>query len=422
MKRRLILAAILCVALSISQAQNQGVRAVENIGFGEVSVIELAGNGDIWVGSPAEGVGFYNAATQVWTYYNTSNTPELKSNKITSLSIQLIGGVEHAFIGTDNGVAFNRITTGWDTLDLNGGSNNIVGLIYKPDSLMVFSDEGLMLYDSSAAFTTNFTSPLTSAITAAQTKAAGCGGYWAGTANSGCFSTSDGTNYNYIDTSVLYQKLVDNRINVLTRDNACQARLVGTKGGFSICPTNNAIPCQNFTTSNGLPQNDITAIAQDCQGRIWLGTRDSGMVVYENNVFTRLTTANGLPDNRVTTVGIMPQTCEFYIGMKDGNIAVVDSTKSVVDVLSSIGKVNANDINVKIYPVPATDNLHFVFDQQLNANFSFTDINGREVYSTNMSNSLFVKVDVASLPQGMYFYRLSQAGQTLKAGKVSVAR
>lgn len=414
-----IFCAILCCAFVCSQGQ--GIRSVNNIGFDEVSIIELAGNGDIWVGSASQGVGFYNNATQQWAFFNTTNTPELKSNTITAIAIQVIGGVEHAFIGTPNGVALNRITTGWDTLAITG-SKDIKGLIYKPDSLMVFSDEGLMMYDSNATHVANFSSPSPTAITTAQIRAAGCGGYWAGTLGSGCFSTADGVNYNFIDTSVMYQKLVDNRINVISRDNMCGARLVGTKGGFSRCPVNPGIPCENFTTAQGLPQNDITAIAEDCLGRLWLGTRDSGMVVYENEGFTRLTTAQGLPDNRITSVGIMPQTCEFYIGMKDGNIAVVDSTKSVTEILSTIGKVNLNDIGVNIYPVPANDKLHFVFDQQLNADFRLMDVNGREVYSSNMSNSLFVKVDVSTLPQGMYFYRLESEGKTLKAGKVSVVK
>lgn len=416
---KLILCFIVCSALT--QVHAQSVRSTNTIGFGEISVIELAGNGDIWVGSPGEGVGFFNAANQQWEYFNSANVPEMKSDSVTSIAIQLIGGVEHAFIGTPKGVVYNNINTGWDTLALDQ-SKDIKGLMYKPDTLMVFAANMVYRYDSTIIFRQNFAPPASSTITAAQTRAGGCGGYWFGTAAKGCFSSSDGTNFSIIDTAVANQKLVDNRINVLTRDNACQSRLVGTKGGFSKCPTNNTIPCQNFTTAQGLPQNDITAIAEDCQGRIWLGTRDSGMVVYDEEVFTRLTTADGLPDNRITTVGMSPQDCKFYIGTKDGNISVVDSTKSVIDVLSTIGKVNADDINVRIYPVPAKDKLNFVFDQQLNANFHLTDINGREVFYEEMRNSLFVNPDVSTLPKGMYFYRLEGEGKTLKAGKVSVVR
>lgn len=415
---KLLLCLIVCCVLT--QVQAQSVRSTNNIGFDEISVIELAGNGDIWVGSPGDGVGFFNAANQQWEFFNTANVPEMKSDSVTSIAIQLIGGVEHAFIGTPKGVTYNNINTGWDTLDLPF-SRDVKGIIYKPDTLMIYADIDFYRYNSLLSFKESYIPPSPSPITAAQTRAGGCGGYWFGTAANGCYSTVDGVNYSYIDTAPANQKLVDNRINVLTRDNACQARLVGTKGGFSRCPTNGT-PCQNFTTAQGLPQNDITAIAEDCQGRIWLGTRDSGMVVYDEEVFTRLTTANGLPDNRVTTVSMSPQDCKFYIGTKDGNISIVDSTKSVIDVLSTIGKVNVDDINVRIYPVPANDKLNFVFDQQLNADFHLTDINGREVYYTQMRNSLFVNPDVSALPQGMYFYRLESEGKVLKAGKVSVVR
>lgn len=409
---------LLCLAITIIHAQS--IRSTNNIGFDEISVIELAGNGDAWVGSPGDGLGFFSAATQQWTFYNTSNTPLLKSDSITAINIQLIGGVEHAFIGTPKGVTFNNINTGWDTL-VSQTSTNIKGIIYKTDTLMVFSDIGMYQYSNTGTHVQNFVSPVAEPTTTVQSKAMGCGGYWAGTAGGGCFSTLNGVNFNFIDTSMAFGKLVDNRVNTLTRDNACQARLVGTKGGFSRCPTNGT-SCQNFTTAQGLPQNDITAIAEDCQGRIWLGTRDSGMVVYDEEVFERLTTANGLPDNHISTIGIKPGSCTFWVGMKDGNIAVIDSTKTVVEVLSTIGKVNADDIKVRIYPIPASDKLNFVFDQQLNADFHLTDINGREVYYESMHNSLFVNPDVSALSQGMYFYRLENEGKVLKAGKVSVAR
>jgi ligand-binding sensor domain-containing protein len=280
---------------------------------------------------------------------------------------------------------------------------------------MVFSANGVYHYDSSAAHVENFTAP--HPITCAIGNNA-CSNYWAGTVSDGCFATQDGVNYITLDTTIANRKLVDNRVNTCFNDRNCQAVLVGTKGGFSRCPA--GLPCQNFTTANGLIENDITAIMEDCTGRIWLGTRDSGMMIFDAGTFTRLTTANGLPDNHIMSVGLITNDCTVWVGSKDGNITVVDSAKQVVNILTAIRKYD-NETAVRVFPQPATNHVQFTFDRQVSAEFRMVDIKGQSVFVQQLNNASFINADVSGFATGMYFYSVTDPYKGVtKTGKVSV--
>ena len=101
--------------LSVYQVFSQNLRSIQTVGLGQVTIIEEALNNDVWVGSASQGVAFYSGTTQTWKYYNTGNTPQFKSDSITSISFGVIGGVQHAFIGTTNGLVYNHGGP-WDTL------------------------------------------------------------------------------------------------------------------------------------------------------------------------------------------------------------------------------------------------------------------------------------------------------------------
>jgi ligand-binding sensor domain-containing protein len=419
MKARFILLVVLTAVFCSLQAQQQNViRSVENVGINDISIIELAGNGDAWVGSFGQGIAFYKASEQKWFYYNTDSVSQLKSDTITSINLDVIGGVQKAFIGTANGAAICAAQV-WDTLGPLTG-NHVAGIIYKPDSLWVLTGISLARFDSNSVIKNNYSAPLLPVVTA-QTHQSQCGGFWAGTANNGCFFTSDGVTFSYLDTSAPHGKLVDNRINAITMDNQCLAKLVATKGGFSQCPDGGP-PCQNFTTANGLPQNDISTVSAGCDGNVWLGTRDSGVVVFKApSTFTRITTANGLPSNQITAIANTG--CTTWVGMKDGNIAVIDSSKQVVQILSTVQNVSKDDFNVHVYPQPASGLVYMVFEKELlSGELLLTDLTGRNMVRTAINGESRVQMDLSALPVGIYVYRLYNNKQLLRTGKLDVIR
>ncbi len=395
---------------------SQSVRSTQNVGFDEISIIELAQNGDAWVGSNGQGLAFYEAAAQQWTYYDHSNTPSLQGDSITGVALASIGNVQHAFISTTAGLSYNHAGGFWDTLGPLP-NNNVRGVLYRADSLWALTPGGFTRFDSSQVLVQNYPAPF-NPVTCMQ-KAGNCGGFWAGTANNGCFYTANGTTFSYIDTSAPNQKLVDNRVTAIAVDNMCVAKYIGTRGGFSVCPVGN--PCQNFTTANGLPQNEVNTVMVDCQGRVWIGLRDSGVVVYNNPGFTRITMADGLPDNRITAIAFSNGCNNVWVGSRDGNITQLDSNQNVVKILSGINRAAADYVGVYTYPQPASDKVNVVLGKKIGTGiFSLLDISGREVLQMPVNNTSNFSISTGTLPAGFYIYRLTVNNLPVGSGKLQV--
>ncbi|MCW3127510.1 MAG: serine/threonine protein kinase [Bacteroidetes bacterium] len=409
--------------LSVSQLCGQS-RGIENIGIGTITIIEMGNNGDIWAGSKSQGVGFYNGTTQVWTYFNTGNSSKILSDSVTSLTFGLVNGVQHAYIGTTSGL-----------VDIKAGVVDTIPLPYtrrvsgvslvNSDTLWVSSDSGVVAIDTAGqvifALTTVDSSIPSDHLSTSQRGGQNCAGIAVGTPNSGVYYTKDYVNFVTIDTSGPNFRLVDNRVNTIYKENQCNRYLVGTKGGFSMCPE--GVPCQNFTTANGLPQNDVTTIGVGCNGVIWIGMRDSGVAVFNNPTFTRITGADGLSDMHVTSISFTGGNCTAHVATGDGNIAVVDSGRHVVQVLNGVADVSANVQTVSVYPQPASNEVNFVFGQQVESGgLMLTDLSGRMVQDLSVKGATNIIANVSSLPQGLYFYRLTSDGQMVKTGKVQVMR
>jgi hypothetical protein len=71
--------------------------------------------------------------------------------------------------------------------------------------------------------------------------------------------------------------------------------------------------CQNNTPV--LPSNRVQALAADTAGNVWLGT-PAGLVKYDGSIFTVFTTSNGLPDNNVLSIHCVND--QVYIGTMGG--------------------------------------------------------------------------------------------------------
>src|SRR5688500_18012988 len=142
MKGIILLLSVALITFSTTFAQ---VRGLESIGINEISVIELANNGDIWVGSATEGVAFYLADSAKWLYYNTDNA-QLHSNSITSIALMVTEGTPHTAIGTSDGGVITQPGT-WDTIPVSPGTA-IYGVGYRPDSMWVVTNNTIMHFDS----------------------------------------------------------------------------------------------------------------------------------------------------------------------------------------------------------------------------------------------------------------------------------
>jgi ligand-binding sensor domain-containing protein/two-component sensor histidine kinase len=71
----------------------------------------------------------------------------------------------------------------------------------------------------------------------------------------------------------------------------------------------------SYSTSEGLPQSQVTSITQDGQGYLWVGTL-SGLAKFNGTRFISYSTENGLRNNRVTSLTHIDE--ELWIGHEGG--------------------------------------------------------------------------------------------------------
>lgn len=82
-----------------------------------------------------------------------------------------------------------------------------------------------------------------------------------------------------------------------------------------------------LTTAEGLASNQVNALAQDKDSRIWIGT-DQGISVFDGGVSNKYTKANGLQGNNVTSLAL-DELGQMWIGsapdgVSDGGLAIYD--------------------------------------------------------------------------------------------------
>lgn len=71
----------------------------------------------------------------------------------------------------------------------------------------------------------------------------------------------------------------------------------------------------NFSTAQGLPQSQVTAIDQDVNGYLWVGTL-GGVTRFNGKEFVTYTSQNGLLNNRINCLKFMDQ--RLWIGHEGG--------------------------------------------------------------------------------------------------------
>jgi len=95
--------------------------------------------------------------------------------------------------------------------------------------------------------------------------------------------------------------------------------LVFARSGFS-----QSYSFLSYSTSEGLPQSQVTSINQDENGYLWVGTL-SGLAQFNGKRFISYSTENGLVNNRVHSLSIINK--ELWVG-HEGGISVVTNGKA----------------------------------------------------------------------------------------------
>jgi hypothetical protein len=72
----------------------------------------------------------------------------------------------------------------------------------------------------------------------------------------------------------------------------------------------------NTSSTPALPSTNISSLAKDNVGNIWIGTKGAGLVKYDGTNFTTYNTTNGLPSNTITC--IETNGTQVYVGTRSG--------------------------------------------------------------------------------------------------------
>lgn len=428
MKTKLLLLSVTFFYLGSLFSQS---RSTENVGFDEISVIEFAKNGDIWIGSNGQGVSFYRAQDQSLRYFN-NDTTKLKSDSINAITLLPVSNKLYSFIGTENGVSVTTSTTSnWSFLS-NVANNSIKGLFVDSPSLWVLTaTNGAYLYNVDTTAPNFIASPPSShyQFSCVQHGSTGCdsAGFTAGTVNGGVVYTKDGAGFDTINMQPPHQKLIDNRVNVVVWDDSCRARIVGTKSGFSVCPVRQGhIGTPADTCHNFMAGYDVTSIVSGCDGKIWIGTTVGLFTIDLSALPPTPVQVSGIQQNQTVSTLSKDTGCNMLVALQgDSNLYFLNPNGGYVDTLkiSDINKVNTESFSVKIYPQPSSNLINFVSEQIIkNGEFSLFDITGRMQQQISLGITSHFTTDVSSLQNGIYFYRIISDKQIVKTGKLQVLK
>ena len=183
----------------------------------------------------------------------------------------------------------------------------------------------------------------------------------------------------------------------------------------------------NFSNSHSFPFLNIGNMRQIEQFQTYQGIINwdtSGIFMYSRN--TRLPISNNINSWYYKGLGMT----YYYEHDVDGDGMPADIFHQLVCYSKGnnhacgpnyLAGVNdpANSSNVKVYPNPASDQLHFSVTNagQLNARFIITDILGQELYSTPVIQEEST-LNISKLPKGIYTWKLISENSILKTGKV----
>lgn len=146
----------------------------------------------------------------------------------------------------------------------------------------------------------------------------------------------------------------------------------------------------SYSTSEGLPQSQVTSINQDENGYLWVGTL-SGLAKFNGKRFISYSTENGLANNRVHSLSLINK--QLWVGHEGGISVMVNGKARSWQLFGEDRSVIVMDIVYFKHCIVAATNgggLYFIKDNQIRK-FSFSNPNAnrcRDLLIVN--NKLYV--------------------------------
>jgi ligand-binding sensor domain-containing protein len=400
MKQILTLAACFATALLSAQVFTTWTTA-QGLPSNDLRDIAIAADGTIWLAT-SEGVVAFDGTN--FTVHNTTTHPGLAANDVYAIAATSTGEV---WAGTDFGVSVFDGSSYTTYTSANGLSDDVVRNIKEAPNgdIWIATINGASRFSASSF--TAFGSPSIPFGGTTYIAFAGNGDVLLGGGLGGMI-VYNGSTFSTVTTAA---GLLSNRIRSIAV-NAAQERWVATSDGISVLDAANAHITDHesiFTLPPPDELNPITDILVDAFGRVWAGVyvdylvTEGGVSMYDGTQWTQWETSDGLAGPNVTRIAMD----------EDGNLWVATSTGLTRMSGINIGIAeNAQATSFQVFPNPATTTLSIVLEQNNapRSPFVIHDASSRRVMDGTLASGRST-IDVSAFEAGIYVARIGNSAQ-----------
>jgi ligand-binding sensor domain-containing protein len=400
MKQILTLAACFATALLSAQVFTTWTTA-QGLPTNDLRDIAIAADGTIWLAT-SQGVVAFDGTT--FTVHNTTTHPGLADNDVYAIAATSTGEV---WAGTDFGVSVFDGSSYTTYTSANGLSDDVVRNIKEAPNgdVWIATINGATRFSASSF--TAFGSPNIPFGGTTYIAFAGNGDVLLGGGLGGMI-VYNGSTFSTVTTA---GGLLSNRIRSIALNDAEQ-RWIATADGISVLDASNTHITDHenvFILPPPDELNPITDILVDDFGRVWAGVyvdylvTEGGISMYDGTQWTQWETSDGLAGPNVTRIAMD----------EDGNLWIATSTGLTRMSGINIGIAeNARAANFQVFPNPATTTLTLVADMQAGQQspFEIYDAQARRVMNGTITSG-YSTIDVSSFDAGVYVARIGNATQ-----------
>jgi ligand-binding sensor domain-containing protein len=244
---------------------------------------------NLWFTFPGYGIASYTDSK--WTIFTSANSSIL-SNSVNSLCTTSNGGL---IIGTSNGISIRSADGQWSsykdplvtTMKINTvkvAANGWIWIGTEGQGFYINEGSGYIKYNISPFQYVNIIEEDSFGVV------------WLGTGNG--LIRYDGTNWSVITTS---NGLPDNEVTALYCDSK-QRMWIGTSGGNTVSWIDNS-GMHQLSLMNGSSGTFVRDIYEDRKGNIWFATWFDGLIRYNGVLPDSFKTYNGFFENDVNAIG-----------------------------------------------------------------------------------------------------------------------
>jgi ligand-binding sensor domain-containing protein len=208
------------------------------------------------------------ASAGVWTLYNTHNG--LPGDTIRDIKLDNFNNLWVTFRGNGAATYSNGVWTSYKTTNSDILSNSVTSMGTKPDgSIIIGTANGITMRSASGQWS-SYKDPLAATMSINTIKVASNGWVWVGTQNQG-FYVDDGTGTGFQNLKLPgFENVYTIEEGKYHQSTQFKEIWLGTDNGLLRFDYDSII--LKYSTSNGLPDNDVTSLLFDSKKRLWVGT------------------------------------------------------------------------------------------------------------------------------------------------------